>query len=438
MCNFILEPVECSPVNQWALEQLLGTATEAAAGSAWESIVVSFAEAAVQMLHSFAMAFAELPNVDLTNSGIQSVYGMSLGIGFVVAALLLLFQAARTAITADGRSLAQGLVGVGKAVVAFLVTLTVASTALIAADELTVWIVNESFGSADGLQENLVALFEWDPEVSLALVLVVSIVGVILVAVLWLQLLLRNAALAVLIATSPIAAAGQVSGSTKAWWSKLVSATVQLIILKPVIALVFAIGFGMIGGETGTQGGLGTILSGLLVLLLAAIAWPAIARFMPFAGATMAGAAGGGGALGMASSAASRGTAGVHPGGFASMAESRTMATAATRAGGTAGASKGLAGVAGPIGAAIAGGLIVAQKTANALPRGMEQMAGHAGIQGANPYTMPAGQPPASGGRMGSGGVVPIPDVGGEPRPSRAAPVVPAPPPAAGLNNPGS
>ena len=48
------------------------------------------------------------------------------------------------------------------------------------------------------------------------------------------------------------------------WWPRSVSATVQLIILKPVIALVFAVGLGMAGTSSGVE----SLLAGLLVLAL--------------------------------------------------------------------------------------------------------------------------------------------------------------------------
>ena len=108
-----------------------------------------------------------------------------------------------------------------------------------------------------------------------AILLVTGMMGILLVMLLWLELLLRNAALAVLIAVSPIPAAGQVSEATKTWWSRTVAATVQLIILKPVIALVFAVGFGM----AGKSAGLSQVLPGFLVLGLAVFAWPVVARF---------------------------------------------------------------------------------------------------------------------------------------------------------------
>jgi hypothetical protein len=113
----------------------------------------------------------------------------------------------------------------------------------------------------------------------LSLLMVLALAGIVLVVVLWVELLLRNAAIAVLIAMSPIAAAGQVSEATKTWWPRMVSATVQLIILKPIIALVFAVGFGMAGQSSGIP----ALLQGLLVLALAVFAWPVIARFFTFA-----------------------------------------------------------------------------------------------------------------------------------------------------------
>jgi hypothetical protein len=141
--------------------------------------------------------------------------------------------------------------------------------------------------------------------------------------VLWAELLLRNAAIAVLIAMSPIAAAGQASEATKAWWTRTASATMQLIIRKPVIALVFAVGFGM----AGTSGGIEQVLEGLLVLGLAAFSWPVIARFFTFA-SVQSSSSGLATALGFLAGAASQsggdGTARVSPEQWSMAAESRT------------------------------------------------------------------------------------------------------------------
>src|SRR6202035_4561143 len=169
-----------------------------------------------------------------------------------------------------------------------------------------------------------------------SLLLIFALIGIALVIVLWFELLLRNAAIAVLVATSPIAAAGQASEATKQWWGRTGSATAQLIILKPVIALVFAVGFGM----AGTSSGVTSLLAGLLILALAVFSWPVIARFFTF-GSVQASSAGLATVLGFLAGQASQSgggrgsTSGVNPDQWSLAAENRTMAGRAQGAGGT-------------------------------------------------------------------------------------------------------
>jgi hypothetical protein len=115
------------------------------------------------------------------------------------------------------------------------------------------------------------------------------------------------------------------------------------------------------------------------------------------------------------------------------------------------GAASGAAGVGGgtaaagggAVGAGIGAGLQMAQKALNTLAGRMEQTAGHAGIQGANPYAQPAGTPRYHSGQgyrqPGAAGTVQ-----GEQEPPRPAePPPPAPdqtryePPAPGVTDSG-
>ncbi|HLL66746.1 MAG TPA: hypothetical protein VK453_13560 [Micromonosporaceae bacterium] len=380
------------------------------ATSAWDAVCRSFADAAVSMLEFFANGFVGIPAVNLQSGGVRDVYAISLGLAGFVAVLLLLVQIARTAFTHDGSALAHGLIGLGKAALAFMLTLTVAGTALVAADEVTAFIVNRTFGNTEGLRDKLTALFTVGPNVAPSLLLILSLVCIALIVVLWFELLLRNAAVAVLIATSPIAAVGQIGEGTKAWWPKLVGATIQLIVLKPVIALVFALGLTL----TGEGEDIASLLTGLVVLLLAALAWPAIARFFTFASVQMGGGMGLASLIGMASNQANAGgvPVGADPNQFSQAAEARTMGAHTGRAASaTPAAAGGSSGAATGAGAAAAGGataatggaaaavfgakfaLDAAQKGANSLVGKSEQMAGHAGLEGANPHANPAGYP---------------------------------------------
>lgn len=415
--NCLLDPLGC-------LTSAAGHGVNDAATSAWDSVCKSFATAAAELLKAFGQAFAALPSLNLESAGVSSTYGISLSVGAIVAALLVFAGVIRTAWTHDGSGIAQAVTGVGKAVLAWMLTAAGATAALEASDEITRLVVNQSFGSQQALADRLGTIVNWagvagDPGQAIlggSLLLVFALIGIALVIVLWFELLLRNAAIAVLVATSPIAAAGQASEATKTWWLRAASATAQLIILKPVIALVFAVGLGM----AGTSDGVESLLEGLLVLALAAFSWPVIARFFTF-GSVQASSSGLATVLGFlpgqASQPGGRGTAGVSPDQWSMAAESRTMAGRGGAAGGTgsgpssgalpgAGAAAPGGGSGGGSGAAAAAGigfaLQKAHQAGSALSGRMEQTAAHGGMQGAYPYsTVSAGQRPAPGSGAG-------------------------------------
>jgi len=394
--NCLWDPFSCA-------KKAVGDVASAAIPSAWDAVCKSFAEAAGELLQAFGKAFVAIPDVKLTSAGIANTYGITLIIAGTVAALLIFGQVIRTAWTHDGNGLAQGVTGLGKAVLAWLLTAAVATAALQATDEVTQFVVTRTFGSQQALAVRLGEVVNWaevtgDPGqvgVGGSLLLVFALIGIVLVVILWFELLLRNAAIAVLIAMSPIAAAGQVGETTKQWWLRTVAATVQLIILKPVIALVFAVGFGM----AGTSSGIESLLAGLLVLALAVFCWPVIARFFTFTSVQAASGSVLGYAAGRASGAASGGQpAGVNPSQFSLAAEQRTMAARAgtggpPSAGGTGQASPGTSG--GGNGTAVLAGIGWALGKANqlgaTLAGRMEQTAAHAGMHGAYPYSTVSG-----------------------------------------------
>ncbi|WP_189168036.1 hypothetical protein [Pilimelia anulata] len=401
----MLRPLGCAG-------DVVGGAVGSAASAGWDAVAQSSANGAVKMLEFFAKSFSGFPTVDFGNEGVRSVYAMCLGIAAVIAVLTMLVQTARTAFTGDGNPVSQAFVGLGKALIAFMTTLAVASAAVVASDEVTDAIVRIGFGDSAGLRDKLTKVFAFRPDITGTLLLVLGVLGILLVLALWVELLLRNAALTLLIAVSPIAAVGQMSDTTKGWWAKTVSAAIQLTILKPVIAVAFVIGLKLFGQADA----LGSLLTGMTTLTLAVAAWWLIARFMPFTSVT-AGSGGGLAAMvGFGSNATNRGggpAQGVDPDQFSQAAEARTMAAHSSRAGasaGKAGAAAGASGAsgsgaaagAGAAGAATGGaavaafavkaGLDGAQKTVNSMANRSEQMAGHAGLDG-QPHANPAGYP---------------------------------------------
>jgi hypothetical protein len=298
-----------------------GGQANTASTQGWDAICQSFAQAAQQLLSSFAKSFASIPPVSLSYAGVRSVYGLSLEIAAVIAALLLMVQVIRTVATHDGSAIAHGLTGIGKAALAFVLTLGAVAALLRASDEVTGWVITRSFGSPAGLSARLSRLASFAPGVSPSLLLILALLGIGVTLALWGQLLLRSLAVTLLVAMSPVAAAGQVAQSTQQWWRKLVRVTLQLIALKPVVALVFAVGLSL----PAAGGSLQKLLTGMLVLLLAACAWPAMARVSSVLDVHV-----GGGVLtrirGGAGGRPAGGTpSGVAPGELSRVAEARTM-----------------------------------------------------------------------------------------------------------------
>ena len=216
--------------------------------TAWP-VLTGLADAALTWLRAARVRVRELAWAQLaeTRQGLPTstaaCTGLSLGIAGPVAVILRMGQIVRTATTHDGDALALGVLGIGKATVAFMLILSVTGTALVNADELSAFIIERTFGSADGLQHELINVLNWVPQTTPSPLLIMAIVGILLVTVLWFEPFLRNAAVAALIATSPISAIGTLSQSTREWWPKVTASTIWLVVFKSTIAhtLAFAV-----------------------------------------------------------------------------------------------------------------------------------------------------------------------------------------------------
>ncbi|MCA1836180.1 MAG: hypothetical protein LC721_07575, partial [Actinobacteria bacterium] len=243
--------------------------------------------------------------------------------------------------------------------------------------------------------------------------------GYLLGAVQWVLGFIRQAGILVLAALLPLAASGSINESTKPWLNRMLPWLLTLVLYRPMAALIYMIGFTFLG----TGNDITTVMTGLMVLVLAVIAMPAMMRFFSWAGVSMTGGGGAAmaGAIGAASlvGATSRAPANQHanymnlhgpgshggpppgavatggptpgpvgPGGSqggrgmpgTAVAPSAPGADAASR---TAGAGSGTgaagAGAAGPAGAALAAGALAAQWTRQAAQGAAEGMTGGGG-----------------------------------------------------------
>lgn len=408
--------------SDWAAEKVGELASDALSKAAQH-----VGKGVVWQLGQFADSFTEVSTVHLRQTGIGRMLGLMVGLSGLIATFLLLFQFGKLALSQQGAPLATGIFGLLKYGAILSCYLTLTQTALYWSDRVSVAIISLSLKSdgstADAtaaLTQRLGTLFAalvgagggaaaggallTGGGVAASAVAVVILVGfacIIAICTLWLEMLMRQAAIMLLVVTMPIALSGQLSDATSSWWPRSRDALIAVILTKPVICLCFAIGFTSMGSA---EGGMRNVLVGLLIFLMAGVAWPVCAVYFTFTtngdgkslasgalgqiGSSIAsawgqqrGQASGAGAVGGGSAytQALEGDSSAPPasgGGFWS-ASSLSARMSGSAAGGSFGSR---------VGTSVGLGLQLANAGKEAVEGGMANQAAHAGLGPAHPY----------------------------------------------------
>ncbi|TFD13790.1 hypothetical protein E3T26_09280 [Cryobacterium sp. TMT1-21] len=337
---------------------------------------------------------AILQNPSTTNAS-SSVAFIQSSLTYYVGGMAIL-----SIIIGGGRMAWHQRLGPGRDLFQSLLTLTVVSgaglatiqLAVVSADSLASWILSSSTEGTD-FGQNLVTLMALSGPATGALgPIVVIVLGLIAMLASLVQIALmvvRGGMLVLLAGIFPLAASFTNTATGKAWFQKCMSWLIAFILYKPAAAIVYATAFQLVGSDLSIddETGLLKIVTGLVMMVLALSALPALMRFLaPMVSqvggggnAALALAGAGGGALGEVATGAVRragGGAGKGGGGggdsspaatgsMMTSSKSPAMTTSASAAsGGGSGAAVGgqaaggAAAAAGPIGVA----LVAAQK----------------------------------------------------------------------------
>ena len=244
-----------------------------------------------------------------------------------------------------GKHLVQGLLtlvvvaGAGLTVVGLLTT---------AADEFSVWIINQSLdcdiaGDSACFGESMLTLLTLSTGSTGGLGAVLAIIlGVFAVLAALAQIVLmvvRAGALVILAGMLPISASASLADPQRTMFRKTSGWLLGFILYKPAAAIVYATAFRLTGTDLFGKDGLVSVLTGLALMVLALVALPALMRLIvPAVSAVSAGGSLAG--LGMAGAAAAL----------------PTGAAAAGKLRGGGGGGSGASGPAAPTGATGGGG----------------------------------------------------------------------------------
>ncbi|MFH9439187.1 hypothetical protein [Streptomyces rochei] len=282
----------------WARDQI-----SQAAADALEEAAAKLGESVIWLLRQFADAFNDISTIDLTKTGINRVLGFTTGLSVIVAAFLLLVQFSKVAVSQQGGPLVTAITGLAKWAAVLAVYLFATQVALNWSDTLSTALINYTFdggGSTSedatkAMKEQLGTLFggliggggtaaagsalitgSGIAPAMVGFVLVMSILCILAIGALWVEMLVRQAGIMIIVAMMPIAAAGSMADPTKNWLPKARNALIALILAKPVIVVCFAIGFAAMTGGQGVR----NVIVGFIIFVVAATSWPVLARFI--------------------------------------------------------------------------------------------------------------------------------------------------------------
>jgi type IV secretion system protein TrbL len=225
------------------LEWLAGKAKESLADG-FTSMMMSLWSAAMWLLKtSFELIDSFTPNV--ADPDLSGLYSVTLWVGLVVALVVAFGQIGLAVIRQDGRgfgTLAAGMIQYG---VVLCCWIAVSAGFIAAASGLTKGILNTLLGvdsfsgyvAGDGFVDQVAGTTQAAALGICALfILIPAAFGHMVL------MMVRSAALLVLVATMPLAAAGALSEGTKSWMWKSIRWLVACVLMEPLLALVVGLG----------------------------------------------------------------------------------------------------------------------------------------------------------------------------------------------------
>jgi len=173
--------------------------------------------------------------------------------------------------------------------------LTVIALASSAADQFSGWIIADSTGGNFAAEMGKLASLSALGGGGLNGVILVVIFGVLLILASLVQMVLmvvRGGMLVLLAGVLPTTAAFTSTQAGRHWFRKSCGWLVAFVLYKPAAAIVYATAFSLSGNGALGSGSVTNVITGLMLMVLAILALPALMRFaMPMVGATAAGSA---------------------------------------------------------------------------------------------------------------------------------------------------
>jgi type IV secretion system protein TrbL len=269
----------------------LGNAAAGVAADGWKAAMIGLWSAGLWLLQlSFKIIDAfTTPDVSATGP-LRQVLPTTLWLGLFVVTLMMLVQLTVALIRRDGQSLGRIFLGILQFGFVWISYLAVAGGLIVGAGGLTKGIL-ASLLNVDSWSA-FSASSTWPRTISdatAASVLGLSSLFLLIPASFGylLIMLVREAALVILIATAPISAAGLVSDTSKVWFWKSLRWFIASLLIAPAAALILGVGVSLsrgvvAGAGTSTVAAAGTAVVGCVLVAIGAVCPMVLFKLLAF------------------------------------------------------------------------------------------------------------------------------------------------------------
>lgn len=288
----------------WQVNCNIGEGLKNLADSAITDFVQSLYDGAVAFVAQVSTFWMDTPSPDVDNAAVTSlrddmswyVAGFAI-LGFLIGLIKLVMS----------QDVKNSLIGLGTPIVNLILAATAYATGigllLTASDEFSKWIVERSTGGDVDLTQMLTAGTALIASPGTAFLLFILLLLGAVINLLFMYF--RDVMFLILSAFIVVLAAASGSEQGRQAWRKANGWLIALLLYKPVAAGIYSLGFRMLVEGSAPEGEEATVpeamhstLIALLILLLAALALPALIKFIVPAAGVGAGAFSGGAALG--------------------------------------------------------------------------------------------------------------------------------------------
>lgn len=271
--------------------QLLANVAAVGVTSMWQDFMTNLWSGGLWLTQVAFQLVDAFTSPDLSEGGLMSkIFPVTFGIGAALALVVAFLQVGFAAFQRDGRALGRLLVGLWQFMLAWGGMLGAGAALSVATSGLTQGMLQVALGAPSFAKVNL--LKPWQPRqaVDAAAATVLGLFGLLLffAAIGYLLVMLvRAAALMILMATSPISAAGLLSEGTRAWFWKSLRWFLAALMIAPLAALVLGIAKlltdGVLSGAgDSTEAAIGSAFIGTVLIVIGAFCPLILFRLLAF------------------------------------------------------------------------------------------------------------------------------------------------------------